>query len=119
MALPSGFIRTFIEGGERLIPILQESARIGIAPNYVGQILRVMNEGSKTSAEPSGLAEPLSEREMEVLRLIVAGLSNREIATQLVVSLGTAKTHIHNIYGKLEVSNRAQAIACAREYKLV
>ena len=65
------------------------------------------------------IADPLSEREEEVLRLIVAGLSNREIAQNLVISLGTAKTHIHNIYGKLEVSSRAQAIARAREFELV
>ena len=65
------------------------------------------------------LVEPLSERELQVLRLIVAGLSNRQIAQDLVISLGTAKTHIHNIYGKLEVSNRAQAIARAQEFELV
>jgi LuxR family maltose regulon positive regulatory protein len=65
------------------------------------------------------LVEPLTVRELEVLRLLVAGLSNREIAAQLVLSLGTVKTHVHNIYGKLEVSNRGQAIQRATELELV
>ena len=66
-----------------------------------------------------GLAEPLSEREIEVLRLVVAGLSNREIARQLVFTTGTAKTHIHNICGKLRVRNRTEAAMRARELGLV
>ena len=60
-----------------------------------------------------------SERELEVLRLIVAGLTNREIAEELVVSLGTIKTHINHIYQKLAVHNRTQAVARARELELV
>lgn len=119
MAQPSGFIRTFVEGGQEIIPLLQESARRGIAPDYVGQILAAMHSGGNEPMDSFILVEPLSEREIEVLRLVAVGLSNREIASRLVVSLGTAKTHIHNIYGKLEVGNRAQAIARAREFKLI
>jgi LuxR family maltose regulon positive regulatory protein len=55
---------------------------------------------------------------MEVLRLLAAGLSNQEIAGKLTVSLGTVKTHVHNLYGKLGVSSRSQAIVRARELKL-
>jgi LuxR family maltose regulon positive regulatory protein len=65
------------------------------------------------------LSEPLSERELEVLRLIVAGFTNREIAEQLIVSLGTIKTHINHIYQKLGVRNRTQAVAQARDLNLV
>ena len=119
LAKPEGFIRIFVDLGVGLIPYLQEAARSGIEPGYVGQILDAIQNESGDKTRNSRLAEPLSERELEVLRLIVAGLSNRQIAQDLVISLGTAKTHIHNIYGKLNASNRAQAIARAREFKLV
>jgi ATP/maltotriose-dependent transcriptional regulator MalT len=71
-----------------------------------------------TSSTPL-LAEPLSEREVEVLRLVAAGLTNKQIAHQLLIALGTAKRHTINIYGKLGVSNRTQAVAKARELKLL
>jgi ATP/maltotriose-dependent transcriptional regulator MalT len=63
--------------------------------------------------------EPLSDRELEVLPLLAAGLSNRQIAERLVISVGTAKTHVHNILQKLEVSDRTKAIVRARELKLL
>jgi len=119
LAQPEGLIRTFIDIGEDLIPHLQDAARQGIEPTYVRRILSAFQSDHVPETPVSGFAEPLSDRELEVLRLVVAGLSNREIAQSLVISLGTAKTHIHNIYGKLEVSNRAQAIARAREIELV
>jgi LuxR family maltose regulon positive regulatory protein len=68
---------------------------------------------------PAALVEPLSERELEVLRLIVAGLSNREIAEELVIAISTVKSHINNIYSKLDVKRRAQAIARAQELGLL
>jgi LuxR family maltose regulon positive regulatory protein len=61
----------------------------------------------------------LSERELEVLRLIAAGHSNEEIAAQLIISLGTVKAHTSNIYRKLDVRGRAQAIVKARELNLL
>ena len=71
------------------------------------------------TAELPGLVEPLSERELEVLRLIAAGLSNQEIADEFVVALSTVKWHINNLYGKLGVSSRTQAVARARELHLL
>ncbi len=65
------------------------------------------------------LIEPLSDRELEVLRLIADGLSNHEIADKLIIGLGTVKTHINNIFGKLDVKNRTQAVARARELNLL
>ena len=65
------------------------------------------------------LVEPLSEREVEVLRLIAAGLSNQEIAGRLIIAPGTVKRHINNIYGKLGVQSRTQAVACGREVGLL
>lgn len=68
---------------------------------------------------PAHLVEPLSQREQEVLALLVAGRSNREIAEALVITVGTAKWHVHNIYQKLDVSSRAEAIARTHEWQLL
>ncbi|MEZ4623049.1 MAG: response regulator transcription factor [Caldilineaceae bacterium] len=67
-----------------------------------------------TEATPTPLVEPLTDREREVLRLLAAGLSNAAIAEQLVVAVGTVKTHLKHIYGKLDVQSRTQAVAQAR-----
>ena len=66
-----------------------------------------------------GLIEPLSERELQILQFISEGMSNREIAERLCLSLGTVKVHSHNIYGKLNVSNRTQAVGQARKLGLL
>jgi LuxR family maltose regulon positive regulatory protein len=120
MGQPEGFIRSFVDAGRGLIPLLQEAARRGIHPDYVGQILAALSSEHKTAAlGQAQLVEPLSERELEVLRLVTAGLSNREIAAKLVISSGTAKTHIHNLCGKLGAHNRTEAALRARELGLV
>lgn len=72
-----------------------------------------------TPTQPEVLAEPLSEREVEVLRLVTVGLSNREIALRLFISPGTAKSHIHNLCSKLSARNRTEAAMRARELGLV
>ncbi|HRW04981.1 MAG TPA: response regulator transcription factor, partial [Caldilineaceae bacterium] len=64
------------------------------------------------------LVEPLTERELEILRLVAAGLSNATIAAQLVIAVGTVKTHLKRIYGKLAVKSRTQAVAQARDLDL-
>ncbi len=74
---------------------------------------------SQTTPNQAGLVEPLSARELEVLRLVAAGLSNRQIADQLIISPGTAKTHVHNICGKLGARNRPEAATRATEMRLV
>jgi LuxR family maltose regulon positive regulatory protein len=119
-AQPEGYLRLFLSEGEALIPILKEAARKGVTPGYVGKVLSVY-EGTKAAApkQPSELIESLTERELEVLRLVAAGLSNRQIAEQLVVSLGTTKSHIHHIFGKLDVSSRTEAAARARDLGLI
>ena len=75
--------------------------------------------GTQTPSHASEYIEPLSEREIEVLQLISEGLTNQEIAGKLHISLHTVKGHARNIYGKLGVKNRTQAIAQAREMGLV
>ena len=80
----------------------------------MGKLLAAMGRGATVPP-----VEPLSERELEVLRLLANGHSNREIAKALIVTLGTVKTHVHNIYGKLNVQSRTQAIARARKLALL
>jgi LuxR family maltose regulon positive regulatory protein len=117
---PEGFVRSFVDAGPGLIPILQEAARQGIEAEYVRRILSGLGAvpGDEVRAQV-GLVEPLSPREIEVLRLVTEGLSNREIAGKLYISPGTAKTHIHNLCGKLGVRNRTEAAMRAREMDLV
>lgn len=67
----------------------------------------------------ANLVEPLSERELEILQLIAAGQSNEEIAQTLVIALGTVKKHINNIYGKLDVHSRTQALVQAKALNLL
>ncbi len=120
---PEGIVRSLVDAGEPLAELLtrmkDEGGRMN---NYVQKILSAF--GLKTTFHPSSfilhpLVEPLSTREREVLRLIAQGLSNQEIAERLVVSLSTVKTHINNLYGKLDVRTRTQALARARELKLI
>jgi LuxR family maltose regulon positive regulatory protein len=123
---PAGAIRTFVEAGPPMVGLLKEAAVRGIAVDYVARLLAAF-KGEGAGSPHTGLfgtghdtlVEPLSERELEVLRLIVAGLSNKEIAEELVLAIGTVKKHINNIYGKLGVSRRAQAIRRAQELVLV
>lgn len=115
-AEPGGLVRIFVDEGSpmrRLLELLayREGSRFYPA--------RLLEHFGTMPAEPSAGIEPISERELEVLRLIAAGLSNREIAGQLVISLSTVKGHTAHIFGKLGVQNRTQAAARARELKLI
>ena len=116
------FIRVFVDEGRPMERLLTAAAHQKIAPEAVYNLLNAF--GNATTAAPSqlsshALVEPLSERELEVLRLVAAGLSNREIAGRLVISLSTVKGHTANIFGKLAVKNRTQAVARGRELELV
>jgi LuxR family maltose regulon positive regulatory protein len=124
LAQPEGFIRIFVDKGETLEVILRETSGRGIAVDYISSILKAFKETPDISSqnrdvETQPLAETLSERELEVLRLMAEGLSNSEISRKLVVSVGTAKTHVHNILNKLGVSSRIQAVSKARELDLL
>jgi len=120
LAEPEGYVRTFVDEGAPMAALLRQAASRGIMPDYVGKLLAAFEQGREGfPSPPSPLVEPLSAREIEVLKLIVAGLSNREIAQHLFVGVGTVKTHISNIYGKLNVHSRTQAIARARELRLL
>ncbi len=120
LAQPEGYIRVFIDAGPALIPLLQQAVVESEYAGYISQILAVWIEsGGAESRMAQALAEPLSERELEVLRLVAAGLSNQAIAEQLIISLGTVKRHVINIYGKLDAHSRTEAVARARELNLL
>lgn len=121
LAEPEGFIRIFVDEGPSMARLLYEALDRGIAPDYVRRLLAAFPIDEPQQGDPSqsqvsepGYVEPLSEREIEVLQLVAEGLSNREIATRLFLSLHTVKAHTRNIYGKLGVHNRVQAVAKAR-----
>ncbi len=121
LAAASGFIRLFVDEGPLMARLLSEAAARGIAPEYTQQVLAAFSPVGATRLLPSrvarshaALVEPLSERELEVLQHMAEGLSNQEIASRLSLSLHTVKVHSRNIYGKLGVHNRTQAVARAR-----
>ena len=124
LAEPGGFIRLFVDLGPPLDQLLdrlrwQEGARGSVAVDYVTQILNAFEAkaGGQTAdtTSSSALVEPLTPRELEVLALLGQHLTNREIAEELVVSPSTVKTHTLNIYRKLDVNGRKQAVARATE----
>ena len=125
MAEPEGYVRTFVDEGKAMRDLLRHAAAGGIASSYTARLLSAFDEPaqpvSTTSGRPGApdLAESLTEREAEILRLISVGMTNQEIASQLVISVATVKRHITNIYGKLGVSHRTQATARANELNLL
>ena len=124
LAEPEGYVRLFVDEGAPLSTLLRQAYARGITPSYVVSLLSVLNpqqasERSLSSPRPSPLIEPLTEREREVLRLLMAGASNGEMAHRLVLSVETVKKHVANLYGKLGVHSRAQAIGRARALDLL
>ena len=125
LAEPEGYVRLFLDEGPALLALLRRAQRHGLAPRYVARLLQVAGAQAGPAlhfqALPApALVEPLTERERDVLRLVLLdGASNREIAHQLVLSVNTVKKHIANLYGKLHVQSRAQAIAKARLLQLL
>ena len=137
LAEPEGFVRVFVDEGlpmaallERVIRSPRDDGSYNSAPQgapdiYAGRLLEHIalqtadsgNGGPRSGGVP-GL-EPLSGREVEVLELVAAGRSNAEIAGELYLSVGTVKAHVHHIFGKLLVRNRSQAVARARELRLL
>lgn len=115
LAAPEGFIRPFLEHQDlnELILKLRHAA-----PQFIDRILENKNSLQKPKDFLSNLSEPLSEQETKVLNLILQGKSNQEIANELFISVGTAKWHVHNVFQKIGVNNRLQAIAMVREWGL-
>ncbi|MEO6890182.1 MAG: LuxR C-terminal-related transcriptional regulator [Ktedonobacteraceae bacterium] len=128
-----GYVRVFADEGAPMAALLkrlldqQQQGRLtyALSRDYIKHLLSALeNKKHAASAQDTQktsqpLVEPLSQRELEVLHLIADGASNREIAERLVVSLGTVKKHLNNIFGKLAVKNRTQAVAEARNLGLL
>jgi LuxR family maltose regulon positive regulatory protein len=140
LAEPGGFIRLFVDLGPPMARLLAELHRLDVAREYIAQILAAFGTKDDADADiadakssslvvgPSsspvlskaeGLIEPLTPRELEVLALLNRHLTNQEIAEELVVSPSTVKTHTLNIYRKLEVHGRKQAVAKAKELHIL
>jgi LuxR family transcriptional regulator, maltose regulon positive regulatory protein len=122
LAEPAGYVRLFADEGRRLEPPMQRAASGRAHSRYASRLLAAMGSpaGTTSAAESGpvaapGLIEALSGREMEVLRLIAAGWSNKEISTELRLAEGTVKKHASNIFGKLGVESRTRAVARSRE----
>jgi LuxR family maltose regulon positive regulatory protein len=120
IAEPEGYVRVFTGEGEQAMDLLRLVAAEGGSAGRHAQRLLAGGATAGTPAEKRpALAEPLSARELEILGLLASGLSNHDIAQSLYLTLGTVKTHVHNIFGKLVVESRTQAIAKARELGLI
>jgi LuxR family maltose regulon positive regulatory protein len=136
LAEPGGFIRTFVDEGIPMAQLLLEAAAREIMPDYTRKLLAAFEDatsekGHRTELAPSSsvtrsgppspvrLVEPLSQRELEVLQLIAQGFSNREISERLFLALSTVKGHNRNIFGKLQVQRRTEAVARAHELGLL
>jgi LuxR family maltose regulon positive regulatory protein len=115
LAQPEGYIRSFIDQDPAMAVILRNAAALGHSPNYVQVLLSIYGE----SVANDVILDPLSERELEVLQLIADGLSNPQIAKSLIIAVSTVKTHVNKIYSKLGVRTRTEAVARARELKLI
>jgi LuxR family maltose regulon positive regulatory protein len=122
-AEPEGYVRLFLDKGAPMLALLRVAQRHHLAPHYVEQLLHAVGETEKGKAaqhtrQPAQLLEPLTARESDVLALLLDGLSNREIAQQLTVSVNTVKKHVRNICGKLNVQGRTHVIAKAQRFGL-
>ena len=118
LAEPAGHVRTFVDMGTPLLPILQQCP----LTIYQESLIDAIGQATETTppATPSSiLIEPLSTRELDVLHLLSSHLSGPEIAETLIISPNTLKTHTRNIYGKLDVRSRSDAIDRARRLHLI
>jgi LuxR family maltose regulon positive regulatory protein len=124
LAAPEGYIRLIVDEGPPILSLLRLAYRRGIVPEYVATLLAAFGEQHTSNLSPpsprsSVLAEPLTERERDVQRLLLEGASNREIARRLVLIVNTVKCHVYNLCGKLGAQSRTQAIIRARGLDLV
>jgi ATP/maltotriose-dependent transcriptional regulator MalT len=119
LAQPEGYVRTFLDEGAPMVKLLYQAQVHRAGAGYASELLSAVGQATRTTPPPAQLlVEPLSAREVEVLKLIEAGHSNQEIAARLVISMPTVKRHISNIYAKLGAKSRTQAVSLGRELRL-
>jgi LuxR family transcriptional regulator, maltose regulon positive regulatory protein len=132
LAAPGGYIRCFVDEGEQVLDMLREEYRnlvdsggreepLGAHRAFIEQLLRASGAdlSQRTALPGSRLLKPLTDREQKILTFVANGVSNKEIAARLFVSENTVKFHLKHIYSKLDVANRLQAIARARDLGLI
>ena len=122
LAEPEGYLHTFIDEGEPMRDLLRHAVAAGTGGGYARHLLQAFDEQPRSVAKtaiPAGLEEPLTVRELEIIRLLAAGMRNQEIAAHLVISPSTVKRHIANTYSKLSVGHRAEALLRAAELNLL
>jgi len=119
LALPEGYIHLFTDLGLSMGRLLQEARSRQVMPDYIDKLLSVFGDVSASAPMQSTLIEPLTSREEEILKRMTAGLTNQEIADELVISAETVKKHTSHIYQKLGVHSRTEAAAKARELNLL
>ena len=132
LAEPEGYIHVFIKQGGKMDELLRKAVTAGISPDYARlllgkypgsksnvpyEVIHPFSVGDKKGISP--LTEPLTRREIEVLHLLDTNLDSTEIAAELFISVSTARTHIKNIYSKLNVNRRMQAVERAHDLKLL
>jgi LuxR family transcriptional regulator, maltose regulon positive regulatory protein len=116
---PESYARTFTDEGPTIASLLGAAAKRGVAASYATRLLGSTDKAPREGARQTALVDPLSDRELEVLRLLASELSGPEIARHLVVSLNTVRTHTKNIYSKLGVGSRREAVRRADELGLL
>jgi LuxR family transcriptional regulator, maltose regulon positive regulatory protein len=116
---PEGYVRVFLDEGAPMAALLQDAANRGIAPDYVRHLLADFGHAHDRTPIKQPLVEPLSERELDVLRLLATDLAGPEIARELVVSLSTVRSHTKAIYAKLGANSRRSAVTRAEELDLL
>ena len=119
-AEPERYIRLFLDELPALAPVLRAVSRHGVAGDHARRVLAgpAVDAGPPVGAPRPGLVDPLSNRELDVLRLLRSDLSGPDIARELVVSLNTVRTHTKSIYMKLGANNRREAVRRAAEFGL-
>ena len=119
LAEPEGYVRVFADEGPPMTSLLRAAAKRGARPDYVRRLLAAASGVEHNGPTEQALIEPLSERELDVLRLLGSELDGPAIARELMVSLNTMRTHTKNIYDKLAVTNRRAAVRRAAELNLL
>lgn len=119
LAAPGGLIRLFVDEGAPMAALLREAVKEGVAPTFAQQVLTAFGETAVTPPQTiQPLPDPLSDRELEVLKLLTTELTGPEIARELMISINTMRTHTKNIYSKLGVNSRRTAVRRAEELNL-
>lgn len=115
LAVPEEYVRVFVDEGQPMVRLLRQLTTTDSSTPHRAYIHKLIAATQPQENTPTPLLDPLSERELEILRLTATGMSNKQLAETLVLTVGTVKWHLNNIYSKLGVSSRTKAVARARE----